>query len=100
MGVRTCFMTGLAAGAGIEPSVGSVGDRYDNALAETINGPFKADVVHRRDPRRSFETVEYASLEWVVWFHNRRLFEPMGNIPPAEAEANFCAALETEPMAA
>ncbi|WP_152540587.1 IS3 family transposase [Sulfitobacter noctilucicola] len=88
------------AEAGIEPSVGSVGDSYDNALAETINGLFKAEVIHRRGPWRSFEAVEYATLEWADWFNNRRLLEPIGNIPPAEAEANFYAALETEPVAA
>ncbi len=88
------------ADAGIEPSVGSVGDSYDNALAETINGLFKAEVIHRRGPWRSFEAVEYATLELVDWFNNRRLLEPIGNIPPAEAKANYYAALETEPMAA
>lgn len=88
------------AEAGIEPSVGSVGDSYDNALAETINGLFKAEVIHRRGPWRSFEAVEYATLEWVDWFNNRRLLEPIGNVPPAEAEAHFYAALETEAMAA
>jgi len=80
------------AEAGIEPSVGSVGDSYDNALAETINGLYKAEVIHRRGPWRSFEAVEFATLEWVDWFNNRRLLEPIGNIPPAEAEANFYAA--------
>jgi putative transposase len=70
--------------AGIEPSVGSVGDSYDNALAETIIGLFKAEVIHRRGPWRSAETVEFATLEWVDWFNNRRLLEPIGNIPPAE----------------
>ena len=75
------------AEAGIEPSVGSVGDSYDNALAETINGLYKAEVIHRRGPWRSFEAVEFATLEWVDWFNNRRLLEPIGNIPPAEAEA-------------
>ena len=74
------------AEAGIEPSVGSVGDSYDNALAETINGLYKAEVIHRRGPWRSFEAVEYATLEWVDWFNHRRLLEPIGNIPPAEAE--------------
>jgi putative transposase len=74
------------AEAGIEPSVGSVGDSYDNALAETINGLFKAEVIHRRSPWRNFEAVEYATLEWVDWFNNRRLLEPIGNIPPAEAD--------------
>ena len=79
------------AKAGIKPSVGSVGDSYDNALAETINGLFKAEVTHRRGPWRSFEAVEYATLEWVDWFNNRRLLEPIGHIPPAEAEANYYA---------
>jgi len=88
------------AEAGIEPSVGSVGDSYDNALAETINGLFKAEVIHRRGPWRSFDAVEYATLEWVDWFNNRRLLEPIGSMPPAEAEANYYAALETEAMAA
>jgi putative transposase len=64
------------AEAGIEPSVGSVGDSYDNALAETINGLYKAEVIHRRGPWRSFEAVEFATLEWVDWFNNRRLLEP------------------------
>jgi putative transposase len=80
------------AEAGIEPSVGSVGDSYDNALAETINGLYKAEVIHRRGPWRSFEAVEFATLEWVDWFNRRRLLEPIGNIPPAEAEANYYAA--------
>ena len=63
--------------AGIEPSVGSVGDSYDNALAETINGLFKAEVIHRRGPWRSFDSVEYATLEWVDWLNTRRLLEPI-----------------------
>ena len=91
------------AEAGIEPSVGSVGDSYDNALAETINGLYKAEVIHRRGPWRSFEAVEFATLEWVDWFNHRRLLEPIGNIPPAEAEANYDAATATMdnlPMAA
>ncbi|WP_132249026.1 IS3 family transposase [Primorskyibacter sedentarius] len=88
------------AEAKIAPSVGSVGDSYDNALAETINGLFKAEVIHRRGPWRSFDAVEYATLEWVEWFNNRRLLEPIGNIPPAEAEANFYAALKRSDMAA
>ena len=88
------------AEAGIEPSVGSVGDSCDNALAETINGLFKAEVIHRRGPWRSFDAVEYATLEWVDWFNNRRLLEPIGNIPPAEAEANFYVAMERADMAA
>jgi transposase InsO family protein len=84
------------ADAGIEPSVGSVGDSYDNALAETINGLYKAEVIHRKGPWRSFEAVEFATLTWVDWFNHRRLLEPIGNIPPAEAEANFYAALGNE----
>ena len=86
--------------AGIEPSVGSVGDSYDNALAETINGLYKAEVIHRRAPWRSFEAVEFATLEWVDWFNNRRLLEPIGNIPPAEAEALFYAKEKEVPLAA
>ena len=86
--------------AGIEPSVGSVGDSYDNALAETINGLFKTEVIHRRGPWRSAETVEFATLEWVDWFNNRRLLEPIENIPPAEAEARYYAQAEEHAMAA
>ena len=88
------------ADAGIEPSVGSVGDSYDNALAETINGLYKAELIHRRGPWRSFEAVEYATLEWVDWFNNRRIMEPIGNMPPAEAEERYYAALQKQPMAA
>jgi len=88
------------AEAGIEPSVGSVGDSYDNALAETINGLYKAEVIHRRGPWRSFEAVEYATLEWVDWFNHRRLLEPIGNIPPAEAEEQFYAAADQIGIAA
>jgi putative transposase len=88
------------AEAGVEPSVGSVGDSYDNALAETINGLYKAEVIHRRGPWRSFEAVEFATLEWVDWFNNRRLLEPIGNIPPAEAEQRYYAMLEQSAMAA
>jgi putative transposase len=86
--------------AGIEPSVGSVGDSYDNALAETINGLFKTEVIRRRGPWRSMEAVEFATLEWVDWYNNRRLLEPIGNIPPAEAEARYYAQLEVPAMAA
>ena len=76
--------------AGIEPSVGSVGDIYDNALAETINGLYKAEVIHRRGPWRSFEAAGYARLEWVDWFNHRRLLKPIGNIPLAKAEDQLC----------
>ena len=86
--------------AGVEPSVGSVGDSYDNALAETINGLYKAEVIWRRGPWPSFEQVEFAKLEWVDWFNNRRLLEPIGNIPPAEAEARYYAQLDEPAIAA
>ena len=88
------------AEAGIEPSVGSVGDSYDNALAETIIGLFKTEVIHRRGPWRSFEAVEYATLEWVAWFNQRRLLEPIGNEPPAEAETRYYAEAEVQALAA
>ncbi len=77
------------AEAGIEPSVGSKGDSYDNALAETINGLYKAELIHRRAPWKTREAVELATLEWVSWFNYSRLLEPIGYIPPAEAEANY-----------
>ena len=82
------------------PSVGSVGDAYDNALAETINGLYKTEVIHRRGPWRSFEAVEFATLEWVDWFNNRRLLEPIGNMPPAEAEARYHAQTKVQALAA
>jgi transposase InsO family protein len=88
------------AEAGIEPSVGSVGDSYDNALAETINGLYKTEVIRPRGPWRSLEAVELATLEWVDWFNNRRLLEPIGHIPPAEAEARYYAQLEEPALAA
>jgi len=69
-------------------------------LAETINGLYKAEVIHPRGPWRSFEAVEYATLEWVEWFNNKRLLEPIGNIPPAEAEARYYAILDEQSMAA
>ena len=86
--------------AGIAPSVGSVGDSYDNALAETVIGLFKTEVIRRRGPWRSLEAVEFATLEWVDWFNHRRLLEPIGNVPPAEAEANHHAQLESRAAAA
>lgn len=88
------------AEAGVEPSVGSVGDSYDNALAETINGLYKAEVIHRRGPWRSLQAVEFATLEWVDWFNHRRLLEPIGGIPPAEAEARYYAQAEVVARAA
>jgi transposase InsO family protein len=92
--------TDRLAVAGIEPSVGSVGDSYDNALAETINGLYKAELIHRRGPWRSFEAVEFATLEWVDWFNHRRLMGPIGNIPPAEAEQRYYASLERPALVA
>lgn len=88
------------AQAGIAPSVGSVGDSYDNALAERIKGLYKAEVIHRLGPWRLLEAVELAALEWVDWFNHRRLLEPIGNIPPAEAEALYFAAQDNLPLAA
>jgi transposase InsO family protein len=86
--------------AGIEPSVRSLGDSYDNALAETINGLYKAEVIHLHAPWRSFEAVEFATFEWVDWFNHRRLLEPIGNIPPAEAEQRYFAMLDPTKIAA
>jgi transposase InsO family protein len=86
--------------AGIEPSVGSVGDSYDNALAETINGLYKTEVIRCRGPWRSFEAVELVTLERVDWFNNRRLLAPIGYIPPAEAEKRYYASLDQPAMAA
>lgn len=77
------------AEAGIEPSVGSKGDSYDNALAETINGLYKAEVIHRRGPWKTKQAVELATLKWVSWFNHHRLMGPLGNVPPAEFEANY-----------
>ena len=75
--------------AGIEPSVGSVGDSYDNAMAETIFGPFKAEAIWPNGPWKGLKEVEFATLEWVDWFNNRRLLEPIGDMPPAEFEATY-----------
>jgi len=88
------------AEAGIEPSISSVGDSYDKALAETINGLYKTEVIRRRGPWRNLEAVEFATLEWVDWFNNRRLLEPIGNIPPAEAKARYYAQAEVMARAA
>ena len=77
------------AEAGVETSVGSVGDSYDNALAETIIGLYKTEVIHRRGPWRHIDAVEYAMLEWIDWFNHRRLLEPIGNVPPAKLESAY-----------
>jgi transposase InsO family protein len=88
------------AEAGAQPSVGSVGDSYDNALAETIIGLYKTELIHRRGPWRNIDAVEYPTLEWVDWFNNRRLLEPIGNVPPAEFEAKYHQSAGQLPMAA
>jgi transposase InsO family protein len=88
------------AAAGMESSVGSRGDSYDNALAETINGLYKTEVIHKRGPWRNADEVEYATLEWVDWFNNRRILEPIGNIPPAELEMAYYRQLEESAMVA
>jgi putative transposase len=88
------------AEAGIEASVGSVGDSYDNALAESIIGLFKTEVIHARGPWRTLDAVEYATLEWVDWFNNRRLLESIGHVPPAEYEQAYYRLNEAQAMAA
>lgn len=80
--------------------MGSVAYSHDDALAETINGLCKAELIHRRGPWRSFEAVEFVTLEWAVWFNNGRLLEPIGNIPPAEAEQRYYAMLADQSVAA
>ncbi len=86
--------------AGVEPSVGSVGDSYDNALAESVIGLFKSEVIHYRGPWRQLDDVEYATLDWVDWFNNRRLLEPIGNVPPAEFESMYYRQLYESAVAA
>ena len=88
------------AEAGVNASVGSVGDSYDNALAETINGLYKTEVIRRRGPWRHIDAVEYATLEWVDWLNHRRLLEPIGDVPPAELEQAYYRQLEESAMAA
>ncbi len=88
------------AEVGIAPSVGSVGDSYDNAMAETINGLYKTEVIRQQGPWRSIEDVEFATLTWVDWFNHRRLLEPIGNVPPAEFEAAYYEQLQGSAMAA
>jgi len=85
---------------GVEPSVGTVGDSYDNAMAESVIGLFKAEMIYARGPWRSLEMVEYATLEWVDWFNNRRLLEPIGHVPPAEFEAAYYRQQSSQAMAA
>jgi putative transposase len=86
--------------AGIQASVGSTGDSYDNALAESIIGLYKTEVIRRRGPWRNTEGVEFATLEWVDWFNNRRLLEPIGNVPPVEYERAYYRRQEGQALAA
>jgi putative transposase len=86
--------------AGLEPSVGSVGDSYDNALAESIIGLYKTELIRRRGPWHDLEAVEFATLQWVHWFNHRRLLEPIGNVPPDEHEAAYYRAASESTMAA
>src|SRR5574342_519316 len=88
------------AEVGIEPSVGSVGDSYDNALAESVIGLFKTEVIRRRGPWRSLEHVEFATLEWVAWYNTQRLLEPIGYVPPVEYEHHYYQAQQTPAMVA
>jgi transposase InsO family protein len=92
--------TDRLAEAEIEPSVGSRGDSYDNALAESVIGLYKTEVIRKKGPWRSFDAVEYATLEWVDWYNTQRLFGPIGLIPPAEHEANYYREDEPQPVAA
>ena len=96
---RSSTPSGLPKPGSSLPSAASA-NFYDNALAETINGLYKAEVIHRRGPWRNFEAIEFATLEWVDWFNNRRLLEPIGFIPPAEAEERYFAMLNDTAMAA
>jgi putative transposase len=92
--------TERVAAAGLERSVGSVGDSYDNALAESINGLYKTEVIWRRGPWRTIDAVEYATLVWVDWFNNRRLLEPIGYVPPAEFEEAYYRGQQSQAIAA
>ena len=92
--------TDRLAEANIDSPVGSVGDSYDNAPAETINGLYKTEVIRRRGPWKNIEDVEYATQEWMDWFNNRRLLEPIGHVPPAEYEMMYYRQLEESAMVA
>jgi transposase InsO family protein len=81
--------TDRLAEAGIEPSVGSTGDSYDNALAESVIRLFKTEEIYRRGPWKGLEDVEFATLEWVAWYNNRRLLESLGYVPPAQFERAY-----------
>jgi transposase InsO family protein len=92
--------TDRLAEAEIERSVGSRGDSYDNALAESVIGLYKTEVIRRKGPWRGFDDVEYATLEWVDWYNTQRLFGPIGLIPPAEHETNYYREDQPQPIAA
>jgi putative transposase len=92
-------LTERLAEAGIQPSVGAVGSSYDNALAETINGLYKTEVIKPRGPWRSADQVEFATAEWVDWFNHRRLYQRCGDIPPAETETAYYSRQPAQPMA-
>ena len=92
--------TDRLAEAGIEGSVGSVGDSYDNALAESVIGLYKTEVIRRKGPWRGVEAVELATLDWVDWFNKRRLLEPLGYVPPAEYEEAYYRTQEAQQQAA
>ena len=96
---RSCPVRSVAQG-GIEPSVGRVGDSYDNALAESIIGLYKTEVIRQRGPWRHLEAVEFATLEWVHWFNHRRLLEGIGYVPPAELEDAYYQQSEEPAMVA
>ncbi len=96
----SCRYTERLAEMGIDASVGSAGDAYDNAMAETINGLYKAEVIWKQGPWKNREEVEQTTLSWVDWFNNRRLLAPIGNVPPAEFEKMYYAGLEALPVAA
>jgi putative transposase len=83
-----CYTERLAEAGGVT-SVGSRGDSYDNAMAESIIGLYKTELIRRRGPWKGIDDVEYATLEWVDWFNHRRLLEPIGDVPPAEFEAAY-----------
>ena len=91
--------TDRLAEAGFNASVGSVGDSYDNALAETINGLYKAEVIHKDGPWRGLDDVKRATLTWVDWFNNRRLRQPIGDVPPAEFEIMYHQRIESSNVA-
>lgn len=94
------FIIATGSQAGVEPSVGNTGDSYDNALAETINGLYKTELIHKQGPWKTVEALEWETLKWVTWFNQQRLLEPIGNRPPAEFEALYEQSQAAIPVAA